>query len=174
VDRDGKELEQARPRREKVIDQTTAYLVTSLLEEVVKSGTGQRVKALGRPAAGKTGTTNNLNDAWFVGYTPEYITGVWVGFDQEAPMGVGETGSRTASPIWLGYMQRLLSGKPVQVFPVPEGVVFAKIDAETGLLPIPESKETYFECFKEGTEPTKQTPRPDVVVEPEQFFKDDI
>ena len=89
-------------------------------------------------------------------------------------MGVGETGSRTASPIWLGYMQRLLSGKPIRVFPVPEGVVFTKIDAETGLLPIPESKETYFECFKEGTVPIDYTPRPDVVVEPEQFFKDDI
>lgn len=174
VDRDGQELEQARPQREKVIDQTTAYLMTNLLEEVVKSGTGRRVRALRRPVAGKTGTTNNLYDAWFVGYTPEYITGVWVGFDEEAPMGVGETGSRAASPIWLGYMQRLLSGKPIRVFPVPEGVVFTKIDAETGLLPIPESKETYFECFKEGTVPIEHTPRPDVVVEPEQFFKDDI
>jgi len=174
VDRDGKELEQARPQRAKVIDQTTAYLMTNLLEEVVKSGTGRRVKALKRPVAGKTGTTNNLFDAWFVGYTPGYITGVWVGFDEEASLGVGETGSRAASPIWLGYMQRLLSGKPVRVFQVPEGVVFTKIDAETGLLPIPESKETYFECFKEGTVPIDYTPRPDVVVEPEQFFKDDI
>ena len=174
LDRDGKELEQARPQRKKVIDQTTAYLMTNLLEEVVKSGTGRRVKALKRPAAGKTGTTNNLYDAWFVGYTPEYITGVWVGFDEEAPLGMGETGSRAASPIWLGYMQRLLAGKPVRVFPVPEGVVFTKIDAETGLLPIPESKETYFECFKEGTVPTAYSPRPDVVVAPEQFFKDDI
>lgn len=174
VDREGNELEQARPQREKVIDQTTAYLMTNLLEEVVKSGTGRRVKALKRPVAGKTGTTNNLYDAWFVGYTPGYITGVWVGFDEEASLGVGETGSRAASPIWLGYMQRLLSGKPVRVFQVPEGVVFTKIDAETGLLPIPESKETYFECFKEGTVPIDYTPRPDVVVEPEQFFKDDI
>ncbi len=174
MDRDGNELEQVRLQREKVIDQTTAYLMTNLLEEVVKSGTGRRVKALNRPVAGKTGTTNNLFDAWFVGYTPEYITGVWVGFDEEASLGVGETGSRTASPIWLGFMQRLLAGKPERVFPVPEGVVFSKIDAKTGLLPIPESKETYFECFKEGTVPTESTPRPDVVTEPEQFFKDDI
>jgi penicillin-binding protein 1A len=174
VDRDGNELEQARPQREKVINQTTAYIMTSLLEEVVKTGTGRRVKALNRPTAGKTGTTNNLLDAWFVGYTPEYITGVWVGFDEEASLGVSETGSRAASPIWLGFMQRLLTGKPIRVFPVPEGVVFTKIDAETGLLPIPESKETYFECFKEGTVPTEHTPRPDVVTEPEQFFKDDM
>jgi penicillin-binding protein 1A len=174
VDRDGNELEQARPQREKVINQTTAYIMTSLLEEVVKTGTGRRVKALNRPTAGKTGTTNNLLDAWFVGYTPEYITGVWVGFDEEASLGVSETGSRAASPIWLGFMQRLLTGKPIRVFQVPEGVVFTKIDAETGLLPIPESKETYFECFKEGTVPTEHTPRPDVVTEPEQFFKDDM
>lgn len=174
VDRDGNELEQARPQREKVIDQTTAYIMTSLLEEVVKTGTGRRVKALNRPVAGKTGTTNNLLDAWFVGYTPEYITGVWVGFDEEASLGVSETGSRAASPIWLGFMQRLLAGKPIRVFQMPEGVVFAKIDAETGLLPIPESKETYFECFKEGTVPTEHTRRPDVVTEAEQFFKDDM
>jgi penicillin-binding protein 1A len=174
VDRDGKEIEQARPQRKKVIDQTTAYLMTNLLEEVVKSGTGRRVRALNRPVAGKTGTTNNLFDAWFVGYTPEYITGVWVGFDEEASLGVGETGSRAASPIWLGFMQRLLADKPVRVFQVPEGIVFAKIDAETGLLPIPESKKTYFECFKEGTVPTEHTPRPSVVTEPAQFYKDDL
>jgi len=174
VDRDGKELERARPQREKVIDQATAYIMTNLLEEVVKTGTGRRVKALNRPVAGKTGTTNNLFDAWFVGYTPEYITGVWVGFDEEASLGVSETGSRAASPIWLGFMQRLLAGKPIRVFQAPEGVVFAKIDAKTGLLPIPESEETYFECFKEGTVPTEHSPRPDVATEPEQFFKDDI
>ena len=137
-------------------------------------GTGQRVKALKRPVAGKTGTSNNLYDAWFVGYSPRVIAGVWVGLDQEQSLGEGETGSRAASPIWLGFMQQILQNEPVRVFPVPEGVVFAKIDAETGLLPIPESKKTYFECFKEGTVPTEHSPRPSVVTEPEQFFKDDI
>ena len=138
------------PVRQKMIDASTAYIMTSLLEGVVKSGTGQRVRALKRPVAGKTGTTNNLFDAWFVGYTPRYITGVWVGFDQERSLGNGETGSRAASPIWLGFMQKILEKEPVRVFQVPEGVVFAKIDAETGLLPIPESDKTIFECFKEG------------------------
>ena len=137
------------PERKKVIEESTAYIVTSLLEGVVQNGTGWRVKALKRPVAGKTGTTNNLFDAWFVGYSPEYITGVWVGLDEEAPMGQGETGSRAASPIWLGFMQRVLEGKPVKVFQAPEGIVFAKIDADTGLLPVPESKKVLFECFKD-------------------------
>jgi penicillin-binding protein 1A len=124
--------------------------------------------------AGKTGTTNNLFDAWFVGYTPRYITGVWVGFDKERSLGVGETGSSAASPIWLGFMEKILQDEPVQVFQVPEGVVFTKIDADTGLLPIPESRETTFECFKEGTVPTAYTARPGSVTEPEQFFKKDM
>lgn len=171
LDRDGKAMEDAHPLQEKVIDQTTAYIMTHLLEGVVQHGTGQRVRALNRPAAGKTGTTNNLFDAWFMGYTPRYITGTWVGFDEERSLGEGETGSRAASPIWLAFMKRILEGTPVQVFEAPEGIVFAKIDAETGLLPISESEKTIFECFKEGTVPTERTPKPDTISEPDQFFK---
>ncbi len=174
IDRDGNVLEEITPERKKVIEKSTAYIMTNLLEGVVKHGTGWRAKALKRPAAGKTGTTNNLFDAWFVGYTPEYITGVWVGLDEEAPMGAGETGSRAASPIWLGFMQRALEGKPVKVFEAPEGIVFAKIDADTGLLPVPESKNVVFECFKEGTEPTEFTKRPDEARETEDLFKKDL
>jgi penicillin-binding protein 1A len=148
--------------------------MTNLLEGVVQHGTGRRVKALKRPAAGKTGTTNNLFDAWFVGYTPEYITGVWVGLDEESPMGHGETGSRAASPIWLGFMKRALEGKPVLVFKAPEGVEFAKIDADTGLLPVPESKNVVFECFKEGTVPTEYTKRPNEARETADLFKKDL
>ncbi len=174
VDRNGNILEEMNPGRKRVIDKSTAYIMTSLLEEVVKSGTGRRIKALERPAAGKTGTTNNLYDAWFVGYTPELITGTWVGYDDKRSLGKGETGSRAASPIWLGFMQRALKGRSVRVFPVPEGVVFAKIDAETGLLPIPESKKTYFECFKEGTAPKEYTPKPDSITGTDDFFKSDM
>jgi penicillin-binding protein 1A len=148
--------------------------MTSLLEGVVQNGTGFRVKALKRPVAGKTGTSNDLFDAWFIGYTPRYITGVWVGFDAERSLGESETGSRAASPIWLGFMQEILKDKSVKVFQVPEGVVFAKIDAETGLLPIPESKHTIFECFKEGTVPTEYTKKPDTVTDAEEFFKLDM
>ena len=115
-----------------------------------------------------------MNDAWFVGYTPRFITGVWAGYDQERAMGVGEGGARTASPIWLDFMEHVMKNEPVRVFQVPEGVVFAKIDAKTGLLPIPESEKTIFECFKEGTVPTEHTPKPGTIVDPEQFFKKDI
>ena len=97
-----------------------------------------------------------------------------MGFDDESSLGKGETGSRAASPIWLGFVQKILAGKPVRVFQVPEGVVFSKIDAETGLLPIPESKKTIFECFKEGSVPTEYTKEPNSMTEPEQFFKSDM
>ena len=167
-------IEEASPNRRKVIEKNTAYIMTSLLESVVKQGTGWRVRDLKRPAAGKTGTTNNLYDAWFVGYTPRYVTGTWVGFDEEGSLGKSETGSRAASPIWLGFMKRTLQDKPVRAFQVAEGVVFSKVDAETGLLPIPESEKTIFECFKEGTVPTKFTKKPNTLTEPEQFFKSDL
>jgi penicillin-binding protein 1A len=174
VDREGNVLEEMAPERIKVIEKTTAYLMTHLLEGVVKHGTGWRVKALNRPVAGKTGTTNNLFDAWFMGYTPQYITGTWVGFDNEAPLGKSETGSRAASPIWLGFMKRVLEDKPPKIFEVPEGIVFTKIDAETGLLPVPESKETVFVSFKEGTEPTEYSKRPGEIADTGEFFKKDL
>ena len=174
VDRDGNILEENQPESEKVIEKSTAYIITNLLQGVVQHGTGWRVKALGRPAAGKTGTTNELHDAWFIGYTPIYVTGAWVGFDEEKPLGINETGSRAASPIWLEFMQAALKDNPVRVFQVPDGVVFAKIDAETGLLAVPESNETVFECFKEGTVPTEYTKKPGSITEPSQFFKSDM
>lgn len=173
-DRYGNILEEMNPARERVIDRSTAYIMTSLLESVVNEGTGKRVKALNRPVAGKTGTTNDLQDAWFIGYTPRFITGVWVGNDDGRTLGKGETGSRTASPIWLGFMERILEGEPERVFQVPEGVVFAKIDAKTGLLPIPESRKTRFECFKDGTVPTEYTRKPNAIVDAESFFKSDM
>lgn len=174
LDRDGNVLEENFPESDRVIDKGTAYIITNLLQGVIQHGTGWRAKALNRPAAGKTGTTNNLYDAWFVGYTPRYVTGVWVGFDEEKSLGASETGSRAACPIWLQFMQTILQDKPVRVFQVPDGVVFAKIDAETGLLAIPESKETIFECFKEGTVPTQYTQKPGSVTESGQFFKQDM
>jgi penicillin-binding protein 1A len=89
-------------------------------------------------------------------------------------MGKGETGSRTASPIWLDFMQQALEGKPIRTFTVPDGVVFAKIDAVTGLLPTQESKETIFECFKEGTLPTEHTPKSDTIMDTDDLFKQGI
>ena len=172
VDRDGKVLEETNPSVKQVIEKNTAFIMTSLLESVVKYGTGQRVLALNRPAVGKTGTTNDLYDAWFIGYTPEYITGVWVGSDELASLGRSETGAVAASPIWLSFMQRALADKPIRDFPAPEeGIEFAEIDAETGLLAIPESKKTILECYKEGTSPVRSTHKPGSITETEDFFK---
>ncbi|BCS97831.1 penicillin-binding protein [Desulfoluna limicola] len=173
-DRDGNVLEEAIPIKNQAIEPSTAYLMTSLLKSVVEEGTGRRVRKLGRPAAGKTGTTNNLYDAWFMGYTPTYVTGVWVGNDQKAPLGKSETGSRAASPIWLDYMKGILAKKPVKVFEVPEGVVFAKIDAKTGLLPGPDTKKTLFECFKEGTVPTEQSQPLTREANRDELFKENL
>jgi penicillin-binding protein 1A len=174
VDRDGQVLEEAGTGRRQVIEKDTAYIMTSMLESVVQHGTGQRVKALNRPSAGKTGTTNDMYDAWYLGYTREYIAGTWVGFDEEAPLGKTETGAVAAIPIWLGFMKRVLTNQPAQVFEPPEGVVFAKIDAETGLLPVPESRKTIFECFKDGTVPSEFTKRPGEVKGTEDFLKKDL
>jgi penicillin-binding protein 1A len=174
LDRHGNVLEENQPESDKVVEKSTAYLMTNLLQGVVQHGTGWRVKALNRPVAGKTGTTNDLHDAWFIGYTPRYVTGAWVGFDEGRPLGVDETGSRAASPIWLEFMQEVLKDKPVRIFQVPDGVVFAKIDAKSGLLAIPESEETIFECFKEGTVPTEYTKKPGTITEPDEFFKTDM
>jgi len=169
-DRDGNVIFETEPEKKQVIDESTAYIITHMLKEVVRSGTGWRIKALNRPVAGKTGTTNNLYDAWFVGYTPRYVTGVWVGFDKEQSLGKNETGSRAASPIWLDFMKQALSGKSEKVFPVPEDVVFTKIDLETGLLPIPESEHTVYECFKEGSAPKEKT-KASHTVDSNEFFK---
>ena len=174
IDRDGKVLEEAFSERRKVIEKDTAFIMTSLMESVVQHGTGQRVKALGRPSAGKTGTTNDMYDAWYIGYTPEYVTGIWVGFDTEAPLGKTETGGVAASPIWLEFMKQILANESVKTFQAPEGVVFAKIDAETGLLPVAESRKTIFECFKDGTVPIDFSKRPGEVKETEDFFKKDL
>ncbi|OQX27831.1 MAG: penicillin-binding protein [Desulfobacteraceae bacterium IS3] len=174
IDRDGKEIQEMSFEKQRAIAKNSAYIMTSLLEGVVKHGTGYRIKELNRPAAGKTGTTNEQHDAWFVGYTPDYITGVWVGFDQERSLGRDETGAKAASPIWLGFMQEVLKDKPIQAFDVPEGVVFSNIDAETGLLAVPDTRSTIFECFKEGTVPRRYSSRPSSVSEPEQFFKSNM
>ncbi|MDY6823120.1 MAG: PBP1A family penicillin-binding protein [Thermodesulfobacteriota bacterium] len=171
MDREGRVLEEHTADPKRVIGKDTAYIMTHLLKGVVEHGTGRRVRSLNRPAAGKTGTTDNLDDAWFAGYTPGYVTVVWVGYDQERSLGKSETGSSAASPIWLGFMKEMLKDKPVKTFEVPEGVVFSKIDAKTGLLPGDGSTETFFECFKKGTVPTEHVDSADTVVKEEQFFK---
>jgi len=160
-DRSGRIIEEKHPSMQASIPKETAYVMTDLLTAVVKEGTGWRIKALKRPAAGKTGTTNDLRDAWFMGFTPHMVTGAWVGYDDRKSMGKGETGSRAASPIWLYFMSEIHKDRAVEDFYFPEaGVVFAKIDAKTGFLAGPHSEKTVFQAFTEGTEPKKYSPAP--------------
>jgi len=153
VDRDGNVLEENRPFSRSVISPQTAYIMTTLLQNVIEHGTGMRARALGRPAAGKTGTTNSLNDAWFMGYIPGLAAGSWMGYDDEKPLGHKETGSRAALPIWLKFMQLVTEDTPVQNFPVPDGIEFARIDPKTGLIATASTEEPIFEVFKTGTAP---------------------
>ncbi len=174
VDRTGNIVEENGPKVEQVIDPGISYITSHLLQEAVKGGTGWRVRALGRPVAGKTGTTNDLKDAWFMGFTPSLAAGVWVGFDDLKPLGKYETGSRAASPIFLYFMQKALAGTPVEAFSPPEGVVFAKIDPETGMLAGPTTEKSIFECFLEGTEPTGSAVEEKKKVQDKGFFRDDL
>jgi penicillin-binding protein 1A len=173
VDRHGKTLEENDPSSVDCISQDTAAVMTDLLKALVREGTGWRVKALKRPVAGKTGTTDDLRDAWFIGFTPSLVTGVWVGYDDRRPMGKGETGSRAAGPIFLDFMREVFKGKPIIPFQNPEGVVITKIDTKTGLLASPFSERTCFQAFKQGTEPTMYSPRPDQA-KPGEFFELDM
>ena len=110
-----------RPRFETVLNPRTAWIVTDMMREVVQRGTATAAKKLGRPAAGKTGTTNDSKDAWFVGFTPDLVTGVWVGFDADRTLGKA-TGGKLAAPIWTDFMEQALEGRPIRELPVPEGV----------------------------------------------------
>lgn len=156
TDSKGRVIESNEPESEEVISPQTAFLTTSMLEDVVRYGTGWRAKALGIPVAGKTGTTNDYRDAWFVGYTTKLVSAVWVGFDDMRSLGVQETGARAASPIWVSFMSNVAGGDHEE-FPVPEGIVSYSIDSSTGLLSKDESAGTR-EYFKEGTEPRQFAP----------------
>jgi penicillin-binding protein 1A len=137
-----------------VISPETAFIMTNLMESVVSSGTGGRARALGRPVAGKTGTTNDMKDAWFVGYVPQLVAGVWVGYDQERSLGSGGSGGQAAAPIWTEFMQRALAGVPVKHFSTPGNVSFALIDPRTGSLAREGTPGAIQECFISGSEPT--------------------
>ena len=144
-----------------MIRPATAYVITDMLKGTINdpNGTGGRAAELGREVAGKTGTTNGYFDAWFIGYTPQIATGVWVGFDKERTIGKGEVGGRAALPIWLEYMKDAHSNLPVMSFEVPPKVKIVKIDAETGKLPNSASKRVISQAYIEGTEPTSAASR---------------
>ena len=148
------EFGHTRPHFEPVMRPATAYVVTSMMETVVQKGTGRKALELGRPVAGKTGTTNDTHDAWFIGFTPDLLAGVWVGFDAERSLGKDETGGHAAAPIWTAFMKKAMEGHPVIDFPVPDGVSFAQVDPATGLRAVP-GGDSQLEVFVRGSEPTE-------------------
>lgn len=155
ITRAGRDLDVALPTPHPIVRPTSAYLVTSMLRSVLNEGTGAGARGLGftLDAAGKTGTTNDLRDAWFVGFTPELLTAVWVGFDDNQPLGL--SGARAALPIWAHFMRRALAGRTSQGFEVPPGLSFVDVDAETGLLASTDCPKVISEAFVEGSEPTE-------------------
>jgi len=140
------------------------------MEDVIQRGTAQAAKGMGRPLAGKTGTTNDFTDAWFVGGAPNLVTGVWVGFDDIRPLGEKETGSHAALPIWMSYMKTALSSLPVLAFSIPDNIVYAKIDPTTGMLAPEGTNRGVIEVFVKGTEPTQEAVEKS---SPGEFFKFD-
>ncbi|HEX7668653.1 MAG TPA: PBP1A family penicillin-binding protein [Polyangiaceae bacterium] len=152
-----------RPPARRAMEADEAYLVTSLLRSVVQYGTARRAAALGRPVAGKTGTTNSAKDAWFVGYSTDIVTAVWVGYDDALPLGSAESGAVSALPAWITFMKAAHEGRPVTDFSRPGNVVTARIDPATGLLARNEDSAVEEE-FLEGTAPTEVSPDPDAGV----------
>ncbi|MBM4776137.1 MAG: PBP1A family penicillin-binding protein [Archangiaceae bacterium] len=153
---------------EQTISPAIAYLTTSLMRSVVEEGTAVAVLELKRPAAGKTGTAQEYRDAWFSGFTQNYVASAWVGFDDHSPIGPLETGGRAALPIWLDFMKVAHQGVPESDFPVPPGVVQVKIDPVSGKL-AGSSVPGRLEWFLEGTQPTEEAPRPGTV-DPNDFM----
>jgi len=148
------------PARNRIISEQTAYIITNILCDAVQSGTGWRAKALGRPVAGKTGTSDESRDVWFVGYTPDVLCGVWVGYDDNMEsLGKHDTGGTTACPIFTDFMQVAVSGRPHRDFRVPDGVVFSKIDAATGMPATEASENVRFEIYKGDAAPAQQEPQ---------------
>jgi len=156
--RSGEVLFTSVPESSQPITPGTAHIITSLMQSVIQNGTATKVRALKRPVAGKTGTTNNYVDAWFMGYTPELVTGVWVGKDKDEPLGRNETGSRAAIPIWLQFMQEALVNRPKINFPVPNDIQFLKVQSESGEPAKFGDTDSKFELFSQDFLPEKEEP----------------
>jgi penicillin-binding protein 1A len=157
-DKNQKVLEEYSPKQSVELSAQTAYLMTDLLHAVVSEGTGRRALDLGRPAAGKTGTNQDLRDLMFVGYTPELVAGAWMGYDDFTSMGKHFTAAGKVVPWWTEFMKKALAGTPARNFNVPDGIIFAKIDSQTGYLALPSCPKVVLQAFKKGTEPKDLCP----------------
>jgi penicillin-binding protein 1A len=153
LDRDGNLLEQNLPVAKEVMRADVAYLMTDVLQGVIRRGTAVKAKKLNRPLAGKTGTTDDCTDAWFIGYTPSLVAGVWVGYDEKKSLGKKETGAEAALPIWIDFMNSVLKDKPVEEFQATSNIVTIAIDRHTGLRATPDCTDVILESFVAGTEP---------------------
>lgn len=162
MDAQGKVIEQAKPIKaganaERVIDPRNTFIMTSILSDVARIGTAAKARELGRyDLAGKTGTTNNLIDAWFAGYNPAQVAVAWIGFDQPRTLGNQETGGHAALPMWISYMGKVLQGVPDEPYPVPPGVVQAKVNPVTGLR-VDEDQGGLYEYFYQEFLPPMET-----------------
>jgi penicillin-binding protein 1A len=131
----------------------TAYQITSMMEGVVQRGTATVLRDVGRPVAGKTGTTNDEKDAWFIGFTPDIVVGVYMGYDKPRHIGRGATGGHLAAPIVRDFLKVALADKPAVPFRVPPGIKLIRVDAKTGTRAGPETSRAILEGFKPGTAP---------------------
>jgi len=146
-------------RREQVLDSMTAYQITSMLEGVVQGGTATVMREVGKPIAGKTGTTNDAKDLWFIGYSPDLVVGLYLGYDKPRSLGATAQAGHTAAPIARDFMKLALADKPATPFRVPAGMRLIRVDAKSGTRagPTGDGRETILEAFKPGTAPPDET-----------------
>ena len=153
MDQRGRIVWRMRPEKNMAMSRTGAAIMANMLTAVIEEGTGRKAAILGRPVAGKTGTTNEFKDALFIGFSPSIATGVWVGQDNSFTLGKWETGAKAALPIWIEFMEKALAAKPCQYFDIPDDVLQICIDSSTGLLSHPNSPSAVKALFQKGTEP---------------------
>jgi penicillin-binding protein 1A len=139
--------------RAQVDDPSSVYQIVSMMEGVIQRGTGRSISVIGKPLAGKTGTTNDSNDTWFLGFSPDLVAGVFVGFDQPHTLGRRETGASVAAPAFRDFMQAALADQPATPFRIPPGIEMVRINPTTGALARPDEKNAILEAYKPGTEP---------------------
>tara|TARA_B100000519_G_scaffold166440_1_gene150391 strand:- start:61 stop:927 length:867 start_codon:yes stop_codon:yes gene_type:complete len=143
--------------REKLVDPASVYQVVSMLEGVVQRGTGRKIRVIKKPLAGKTGTSNNSRETWFVGFSPDLVAGVYVGFDDRAKLGKRETGGSVAAPIFKQFMEEVLKGKAAVPFRIPTGIRLVRVNPLTGKLSKSYDKNFILEAYKDGTVPDENT-----------------
>jgi penicillin-binding protein 1A len=154
VDWNGQPPPELPDNRPQLVDPRSAYQIVNMMEGVIQRGTGRSVAVIGKPLAGKTGTTNNSNDTWFVGFSPDLVAGVYVGFDQPHTLGAKETGASVAAPAFRDFMAAALQDQPATPFRIPPGIELVRINPATGQLARPDEKNAIYEAYKPGTEPT--------------------